>query len=87
MSKIQYFRYNTHQSHEAETNRYPSFTDNGGDVVYIVPFFIPEIADITEIWKNDAEFEAFLYSELGSGQGIMTLDGCIYCGADIHDHL
>lgn len=80
-----YFWNNTHQAHNASTNRYPSFTDNGGDVVYILPFFAASIPDLVKI--EDDELQDFLYCEMGSMDGVMTLDGCIMCGADIQDHL
>lgn len=82
---MRYFWNNCHQSHNASTNRYPSFADNGGDVVYILPFFAASIPDLVKI--EDDDLQNFLYSELNGMDGVMTLDGCIFCGVDIQDHL
>ena len=80
-----YFQNTQHQAHNASTNRYPSFTDNGGDVVYILPFFAHSIPELVRI--KDDDLQEFLYSELVGMDGVMTLSGDIMCGADIQDHL
>lgn len=87
MSKLVYFGNNTHQASSASTNRYPSFWDNDGDVVYILPFFASSIPALVGFSHTNEDLREFLHCELGSGQGVFTLSGQIFWGADIHDHL
>lgn len=82
-----YFQCTQYQAHNANSNRYPSLVDNYGEVVYILPFFVDNIQQLVALRGDNADLNEFLYSELSSSESVMVLDGQIFVGADIHDHL
>lgn len=61
--------------------------EKDGDVVYILPFFASSIPALVGFSHTNEDLREFLHCELGSGQGVFTLSGQIFWGADIHDHL
>lgn len=81
------FQYNEHQANDASTNMYPSFYDNEGDVVYILPIYFCSIKQLIELIPEDLDLEDFLTTKLTSSQLIMSLSGKMFVGQDIFDYL
>ena len=66
---------------------YTTYKDDDGDIVYNIPYAAKTLPDLIEVAKDEEDLMDFLYSNLGSNEGVKTSDGNVYWGADVQDHL
>ncbi len=66
---------------------YTSFTDKDGDTIYNIPYDAKTIEELVDVANEDEDLMDFLWSQLGSSEGVKTKDGNIFYCSDIGDQL